>query len=647
VTAQHLRNNPKALFAWWDIAGDSRLCCTMILDALIRLAENDAEPVNRGLGVVAQQFCGLELDKQDPYRMRYGELIGLRAEQWDDVEPGFWQYACKDPIATLLVMKQLERRAAKLIAPWKQHLLPDAKRRFGPLTASLQVQGAIALDYVSRSGIHVDVERTHALHQDLLSSLQDRVTELEEIAGDVFQKYVRTGKHKMSDSGVPRRNAKLIKERLEEIARRSSEPIDPPRNKDGLVTDSIKFWKQHQDADPFISAYVGFSEVGKLLQFFGSLQAERIFPKYIPLKRTGRTSCTKPNLQQIPRDGRFREIFVAPPGYWLLQIDYSVLELRTLAQICLFRFGKSVLADLFREGADPHKYTAALLLGKTLEQFETLPRQEQKRHRQRAKAINFGVPGGLGALSLVSYAKQSYGVEMGLEEAKQFRHRLITEIYPELGRYLWDDPHRILTSNLNCMPGDAKRAFNKRGDLATAMRVISGQSASESGEPYDEDVISNTWDQLRKISRNPSLTDAIRAKIASLDLARRIFWGDAVTISGRLRGHVSFSQRMNTPFQSLAADGNKLALFRLLRHGFRVCGFVHDEMLVLIPDGTDYDAAVARVQEILEGSMRELTPSIPIKTEYILADRWYKDVDEQPRDAQGKIVPYRRGGNDG
>jgi DNA polymerase I-like protein with 3'-5' exonuclease and polymerase domains len=53
-----------------------------------------------------------------------------------------------------------------------------------------------------------------------------------------------------------------------------------------------------------------------------------------------------------------------------LQIDYSALELRTLAQVCLRRYGKSVLAELFHQGIDPRRYTAALLLGLTPDEFE-------------------------------------------------------------------------------------------------------------------------------------------------------------------------------------------------------------------------------------------------------------------------------------
>ena len=63
-------------------------------------------------------------------------------------------------------------------------------------------------------------------------------------------------------------------------------------------------------------------------------------------------------------------------------------------------------------------------------------------------------------------------------------------------------------------------------------------------------------------------------------------------------------------------------------------------MLILLPDGADYDAAVAHVQQILAEAMQELTPGVPIATEYLLADRWYKGIDEQPRDPAGRIVPY-------
>ena len=637
VTAQALQADPAALASWWDIAGDARLYCTMLGDALIRLAKIDSEPINRDLGKVAAEYCGLQIDKADPFRLRYGELIGLPAAAWPDTQPGFWTYAACDPIATLQVCQAQARIAAELIAPYQAELLPDAMRRFGPLTACLQVQGSIALDFISRTGVQVDLDQAKQLHDDIGALVEQYQQELEQLLPGCLKRYgprsKQAGQLQRTAAGVPRRDAKLIKQELERIAQASDEPIRPGRNQDGLVTDSVKYWKQHCDLDQFIAAYVGYSEQAKLAQFFGKLDQQRIYPRYRPLVRTGRTACADPNLQQLPRDGRFREMIVAPPGYWLLQIDYSVLELRTLAQICLRRYGRSVLADLFRAGVDPHCYTATLLLGKTMEQFEQLPAKEQKQHRQRAKAVGFGVPGGLGAASLVL---------MTIDEAKQFRKQLITQVYPELARYLGDNQQSVLATNLCTDRTVIQQALPGREQIKIVARVISGYAATADGDEYQPELVQHVWQLMQRLNRNPQLMHELTAQQPSTELMRRCFYGNAVTLSGRLRGHVGFSQRANSPFQGLAADGNKVALFRLLRAGFQVCGFIHDEMLILIPDRSDYDTAVAQVQQILADAMQELTPDIPISTENLLADRWYKDVDEQPIGTSGRIMPYTR-----
>jgi len=328
VTAQALQLESSALAAWWDMAGAGRLCCTMLLDCLIRLAQTDAEPINRDLGTIAAEYCGLQIDKQDPYRLRYGELIGLPAFAWRNTDPGFWHYAAKDPIATLQVAQRQFQIAQELINPYSGELLPGALRRFGPLTVCLQVQGAIALDYISRSGVQIDLEQAKQLHSAIADLVKQHMQQLEDLGGtEIFRRYgprsKKAGQYQLSASGVAKRNAKLIKQRLQQIAKASEFPIRPHKNKDGLVTDSVKYWKQHQDIDPFIAAYVQFSAQAKLMQFFAKLDSQRIYPKYRPLVRTGRTSCSNPNLQQLPRDARFREMIIAPPGYWLLSDSRS------------------------------------------------------------------------------------------------------------------------------------------------------------------------------------------------------------------------------------------------------------------------------------------------------------------------------------
>ena len=85
---------------------------TMLLDELIRLARTDAYPVARDLGVVALEYAGMEIDKDDPFRLRYGEIIG---RDWAAVERGFFDYAVKEPIATLAAYHPIRAEAIKLM----------------------------------------------------------------------------------------------------------------------------------------------------------------------------------------------------------------------------------------------------------------------------------------------------------------------------------------------------------------------------------------------------------------------------------------------------------------------------------------------------------------------------------------------------
>ena len=97
---QALHNHRQDRAIWWQIAENSQLCCTMLLESRIKLAQIAAEPVNRVLDFLADWYCGIQLDKGDAYRLRYGELVGLSVEKWTGTEQRFWTYASKDPIAT-------------------------------------------------------------------------------------------------------------------------------------------------------------------------------------------------------------------------------------------------------------------------------------------------------------------------------------------------------------------------------------------------------------------------------------------------------------------------------------------------------------------------------------------------------------------
>lgn len=136
----------------------------------------------------------------------------------------------------------------------------------------------------------------------------------------------------------------------------------------------------------------------------------RLHPQYDQLTAfSGRMSCSNPNIQQIPRERTFRECFAAPPGRRLIIADYSQIELRVAAEIS----GDKRMLAAYRAGQDLHLLTASHLANKPAHLVS----------KQERKAVNLGLIYGMGAAGLQQTARQSYGVDMSLEDATLFRRK--------------------------------------------------------------------------------------------------------------------------------------------------------------------------------------------------------------------------------
>jgi DNA polymerase I-like protein with 3'-5' exonuclease and polymerase domains len=133
---------------------------------------------------------------------------------------------------------------------------------------------------------------------------------------------------------------------------------------------------------------------------------------------TGRFSASDPNYQQAPKDGieekdsegnktgrtlshyyklnngeefkfNFRDAIIAPDDYYILGFDLSQAELRAIAGEAAER----ALLDAFEAGVDVHIATAALMLGKEMDEVT-------KEDRAIGKTCNFALLYGMGAKSL-------------------------------------------------------------------------------------------------------------------------------------------------------------------------------------------------------------------------------------------------------
>lgn len=142
---------------------------------------------------------------------------------------------------------------------------------------------------------------------------------------------------------------------------------------------------------------------------------------------TTRTTSSKPNLQNLRRKAGIRECFrPSAPGNVFVACDHAGLELATLAQSIVTLLGRYEMASKLNAGEDLHAHIAAEIMGITYADAMALKAAHDKtfkNNRNCGKVVNFGRPGGMAAKTLVVYAKQSYGVRLTLDFAKDLiRH---------------------------------------------------------------------------------------------------------------------------------------------------------------------------------------------------------------------------------
>lgn len=134
--------------------------------------------------------------------------------------------------------------------------------------------------------------------------------------------------------------------------------------------------------------------------------------------RTGRMSCSDPNMQNQPRDDlRLRYNIVADPGYKLVACDLSNIEMVLFAAYC----GPGRLLNAVRNGEDLHELTAKMLGFRDRQRaggtFESA--------RQQGKTYNFSRVYGGGLRTIMRQRRCK------MDEARLLKRRF-DEAYPEV-----------------------------------------------------------------------------------------------------------------------------------------------------------------------------------------------------------------------
>lgn len=187
---------------------------------------------------------------------------------------------------------------------------------------------------------------------------------------------------------------------------------------------------------------------------------------------TGRMSCSKPNLQGLPKI--VKTCVRAKEGHRLVIADYSNIELRILAEISQ----DQELIDAFRNGEDLHEKTARAIFQKWPTDFVS------PEERKVGKIVNFGLVYGMSEYGLQKKIEQETGIPILLSKARDFRETFLS-LYFDVQSYqeiiLEAEEIRTLggrrwSTGMTPLPKDSLKRLNYpiQGSCAEGLKIALG-----------------------------------------------------------------------------------------------------------------------------------------------------------------------------
>ncbi len=435
---------------------------TLLASQLIAAGDQDRR---HSLGEVTSHFLGTELDKSE------------QVSDWSapELSQSQIEYAARDA-ATMIPLRE------KIVEKLKSDELIKV--------AKLEFDCVVPIAQMELNGFYLDEARWRE--------------QLERVK--VSQAKVALELQQMLSAGVAQ--ASLFG--MTEINLDSQTQVtDALKNLGVPVPATTRGWQlQPLAADyPVIAKLLEYRGVAKSLSSFGENILEFINKKtgriHADFRQigapTGRFSCSKPNIQQIPHEENYRRCFRAPDGRKLITADYSQVELRILAE-----FSKDQnFINAFVSGEDFHTTAAAQV-------FNVKPEEVTSEQRSFAKRLNFGVVYGIGSqrFALMTGLSQSNaedimrkyfatyrGLDAWLRDAarKVITDRAARTASGRLARFRFDEEDRKAISlaqrNGKNMPIQGSSADILKRALHLLHQKISGTSARLVNIVHDEIIV--------------------------------------------------------------------------------------------------------------------------------------------------------------
>lgn len=267
----------------------------------------------------------------------------------------------------------------RLAKRFRELMRPQSKWIYGKLIEASNVFRKIELN-----GIKLDCEYAKKLQEELT---QER-NEANKVVQDIIDKVWNPEKY-CQETGA--RKTKTV----------SEFSMKSPKKLRWLLSELVGFQVQSTDKASIeqLLGHVNEVEDERGRKFLESLATVRKADKYLDTyaiglqklccndgrirctynlhgTETGRLSASDPNMQQIPRDKRIKNLIVCEPGHVLINMDMSQAEIRTLAAVT----GDMNLAEAYYEDKDLHATMAEKVFGPNW----------TKEERSMVKTITFG-----------------------------------------------------------------------------------------------------------------------------------------------------------------------------------------------------------------------------------------------------------------
>lgn len=360
------------------------------------------------------KYTGRVMNKETPWRLRFGTLKHIPIRDWPEEARQYAEDDAKDTFAAYIAQNNhFTQFAPKLIADGTVVNECD------------QAKAAWALNLMRIWGLRTEKSAV----EELRSRLREEITGLQV---------------QLKESGLIRQSGKKLSKSMSAIRERIvatyGNRIDevPRTEKKGLLQTSSTVLRGSRD--PLLIKLCEYEETEKILSSFIPTVEQGIkypiTPSYNELVESGRTSCARPNVQQLPRDGDIRGCFIPRTGFVYVSCDYASLEMCSLGQVCLDIFGESAIADAMKAGRDPHLLVTAQLFGMSYDEIVALYKagdKKTKEYRQYAKPVNYGFPGGMGAETFVDYAAKQE-VFISLQQSQKLKSYWL-KTWPEMKKY--------------------------------------------------------------------------------------------------------------------------------------------------------------------------------------------------------------------